>query len=83
MSPLDALQQRGHVLHESGVVCPDEFPGNRCIESTDPGAIAAAVRVAQAADQIVVFVGLDHSREGESEGVVPGTSPRAMTHTGS
>eukprot|EP00041_Stephanoeca_diplocostata_P002461 m.26785 g.26785 ORF g.26785 m.26785 type:complete len:826 (+) comp13381_c0_seq2:48-2525(+) len=68
VSPVAALAQRGTVLHESGVVCPDEYPANRCIESTDTGGIAAAVAAAQKADQIVMFVGLHHSHGGETEG---------------
>ena len=41
------------------------YVGNHCVRSTDQGAFPAAIAAAKAAEQIVVFVGMDHSIETE------------------
>lgn len=75
-SPLAQLQARGTVLHESGIVCRNDRPGNHCVGETSQDQFGAAIAVAKKADQIVFFVGTDHSIETE------GTDRQTLTLPG-
>jgi hypothetical protein len=81
-SPLAQLRSRGKVIHAAGIDCPDDRPGNHCVGSTSNASFGAAVAAAKQADQIVVFVGTDHSietegRDRQSLGL-PGAQPALL-----
>lgn len=81
-SPLQQLAARGAVLHASGVVCPNDRPGDHCVGSTSQDGFAAAVAAAKQADQIVMFLGTDHSIETEGTDrqklTLPGVQPELL-----
>ena len=81
-SPLHRLMARGKVVHQSGYFCPDGRPNNHCLKETSQAGIAAAVAAAKAADQIVLFVGLDNSIEQEGNDrqtlSLPGAQPALL-----
>jgi beta-glucosidase len=64
-SPLAQLAARGHTVHEPGIPCADDHPANHCVGNNSTASFAAAIKAAQQADQIVFFVGLDHTQETE------------------
>lgn len=64
-SPLAQLAARGHIIHEPGIPCADDHPANHCVGNNSTASFAAAIKAAQQADQIVFFVGLDHTQETE------------------
>lgn len=77
-SPLHRIMARGGgtVTHASGWDCPTDRPGDHCLESDSHAGFPQAMAAAAAADQVVVFVGLDQYAAKE------GTDRQYLTLTG-
>ena len=64
-SPLHRIMARagnGMVTHASGYDCPTDRPGDHCLASNSHAGFPAAIAAAAAAEQVVVFVGMDTSK---------------------
>lgn len=64
-SPLQQLRARGRVIHAAGIECDSDRPGNHCVGDTSTALFGEAIAAAKQADQVVFFVGTDHSIETE------------------